>query len=243
MASRSRWLRYLERILLLVGVILLTIYAVARLHSQISSRLAVERFKAAQLVNPRNAPNSVSERTGEEVDFGLWSEKRVQEYKESLLTKKDAPLAVLRIPQIHLEVPVFDGTDELTLNRGVGRIVGTSRPGQAGNVGIAGHRDGFFRVLKDIAVGERVDLLTPNRTDAYVVDKVVIVNPEDVHVLESTSVPSLTLVTCYPFYFIGSAPQRYIVHASIADADHPKDGPGDQSQAEVTKTNQKAREN
>ena len=233
---------YLERILLVVGIFLLTVYVVARLHSRISSRLAVEQFKAAQLEVPQNAPGSGPTRASEEVDFGLWDEKRIQAYKESLLTKTDVPLAVLCIPKLHLEVPVFDGTDELTLNRGVGRIAGTSRLGQGGNVGIAGHRDGFFRGLKDIAEGERIDLVTPNRPETYFVDKVEIVDPDDVHVLKSTPVPSLTLVTCYPFYFIGSAPKRYIVHASIADADHPKDGPGDQSRAEFTKTNQKERQ-
>jgi len=242
MSSRARWLRYLERFLFVVGAILLTTYVVARVHSQLSSRLAVEQFKAAQSADPHNAPDSGLLWTGQEVDFGLWDEKRIQAYKDSLLIKADTPLAVLRIPQIHLEVPVFDGTDELTLNRGVGRIVGTSRFGQVGNVGIAGHRDGFFRGLKDIAGGEKVDLVTPRRTDTYVVDKVEIVDPDDVHVLEPTAVPSLTLVTCYPFYFIGSAPKRYIVHASIADADQSKDGPRDQSRAEFTKTNQKERQ-
>ena len=235
MVARTKSLRYVERFLMVVGVILLTIYVAARVHSQVSSRLAVEHFKAAKLEVPQNAPGSSPTRASEQVDFGLWDEKRIQAYKESLLTKTDLPLAVLRIRKLHLEVPVFDGTDELTLNRGVGRIVGTSRIGQEGNVGIAGHRDGFFRGLKDIAVGERVDLVTPERTGTYIVDKVVIVSPDDVHVLEPTSVPSLTLVTCYPFYFIGSAPRRYIVHASIAVAYHSKKDPRDQSQAEGTK--------
>jgi sortase A len=122
---------------------------------------------------------------------------------------------VLRVPKIHLEAPVLDGTDDLTLNRGLGHIVNTAKPGEIGNLGIAGHRDGFFRGLKDLGVGDRLDLSLPNRTDTYVVDSVKIVDPRDVSVLEPTSEPSLTLVTCYPFYFVGSAPQRYIVHASI----------------------------
>jgi len=112
---------------------------------------------------------------------------------------------------------VFDGTDDLTLNRGVGRIAGTARPGQGGNLGIAGHRDGFFRGLKDVGAGDQIELKIPGRTEVYQVDDVQIVKPTDVQVLEDRGVPTLTLVTCYPFYFIGNAPQRYIVRARATD--------------------------
>jgi sortase A len=121
---------------------------------------------------------------------------------------------VLRISKIGLEAPLLDGTDALTLNHGLGRISGTARPGEPGNLGIAGHRDSFFRRLKDLGSGDTVDLTTGSGVDHYVVDQIEIVRPNDVHVLEPRPVPSLTLVTCYPFYFIGSAPLRYVVHAS-----------------------------
>ena len=117
-----------------------------------------------------------------------------------------------------MEAPLLEGTDDVTLNRGVGRIEGTAHPGEDGNLGIAGHRDSFFRVLKDIKVGDRVDLEGLERSDTYVVDQVEIVDPGDVSVLRPRSKPSLTLVTCYPFYFIGSAPRRYIVHALRQDS-------------------------
>ena len=133
----------------------------------------------------------------------------------------DPPLAVLRIPKVHLEVPVLDGTDDLTLNRGVGHIVGTVRPGEDGNIGIAGHRDGFFRALKDVGPGDTIELVTPKRVVRYAVDQIVLVRPEDVSVLQPRSRPSLTLVTCYPFYFVGSAPQRYIVQASVVGPELP----------------------
>ena len=113
-------------------------------------------------------------------------------------------------------MPVYDGTDDLTLNRGVGRIIGTARLGEAGNTGIAGHRDGFFRGLKDIAPGDRIDLVLTSQTSHYVVENIQITSPDDVSVLQPTPKASLTLVTCYPFYFVGSAPQRYIVSASFA---------------------------
>jgi sortase A len=122
---------------------------------------------------------------------------------------------VLRVPKIHLEVPVFEGTDQLTLNHGVGRIIGTAQPGQPGNLGIAGHRDGFFRGLKDVREGDEIELQTLQGTQSYLVEEIQIVQPENIEVLLPRAVPSLTLVTCYHFYFIGSAPQRYVVTASL----------------------------
>jgi len=215
-ATRTGLLRRVEQLLLAVGVILLAIYGAARIHSYVSSRRAIERFKATY---PPASPKTLSPsqpQIHEQVDFSLWSEKRIRDYKESLLTKTDLPMAVLQIPKLHLEVPVFDGTDDLTLNRGLGWIEGTAKPGDEGNVGLAGHRDGFFRGLKDVVAGDQMQLSVADRTDTYVIDHIQIVSPDEVSVLEPSFTSSLTLVTCYPFYFIGSAPQRYIVHASLA---------------------------
>jgi sortase A len=149
------------------------------------------------------------------VDFELWSEKRIAAYKETLSHNFDAPVALLEIGKIHLEVPVFNGTDEPFLNRGVGRIIGTARPGEGGNLGIAGHRDGFFRALKDVTVGDAIDLITTDAHRSYKVDNITIVTPNNVSILRSRNVPTLTLVTCYPFYFHGDAPQRYILQCSL----------------------------
>jgi sortase A len=206
-----------ERSLMVLGLALLAVYAGARFQGAILSRASIQSFEALRARSPVTEGKQVRQDSSG-VDFSLWAEKRVEAYKASLAQPFDQPLAVLRVAKIHLEVPVLDGTDDLTLNRGVGRITGTARLGQRGNLGIAGHRDGFFRALGDVEVGDTIDLLTPDRTDKYVVDKVQIVYPHDVSVLQPTSKASLTLVTCYPFYFIGSAPQRYIVHASIV---HP----------------------
>ena len=90
-----------------------------------------------------------------------------------------------------------------------------ARPGEIGNVGIAGHRDGFFRGLKDVAIGDTLELVTEKRINTYVIDRIVIVEPSDVSVLGARPNPSVTLVTCYPFYYVGSAPHRYIVQASL----------------------------
>jgi sortase A len=155
---------------------------------------------------------------GRPVDFRLWAEKRVKAYKQAAASRMGAPLAVLSIPRLRLAVPVFEGTDELTLNRGAGRIAGTAMPGQLGNIGIAAHRDGFFRSLKDIRPGDRIELAQLRHRFVYTVDNIRAVDPSDVTVLQRRPRPSLTLVTCYPFYFVGDAPQRYIVQASLEDS-------------------------
>jgi LPXTG-site transpeptidase (sortase) family protein len=150
-------------------------------------------------------------------DFRLWAPERIQAYQASLQERGCAPTAVLRIPSIGLEVAVLEGTDDLTLNRAVGRIAGTARPGEAGNVGIAGHRDGFFRVLKDLAPDSPLELETlDGRRLCYRVQEIRVVRPSAVEVLDPTPEPSVTLVTCYPFYFAGSAPERFIVRAVLA---------------------------
>lgn len=127
-------------------------------------------------------------------------------------------IAVLRIPGIKLEVPVGYGTDEGVLRRGAGLVEGTAAPGTRGNVAIAGHRDTFFRGLENVAVGDLVELETFDRRLTYRITTLSVVEPTDVHVLADSGESELTLVTCYPFYFVGSAPQRFIVRAVVADA-------------------------
>jgi len=202
-----------ERLLLVIGFVLVAAYVAARIYSAVSSRAGLREFwrthTAATAQPEKGRP-----------DFRLWSEGRVAAYKASLNATSPSALAVLEIPSIELEVPVFEGTDELTLNRGVGHIEGTPLTGKGGNAGIAGHRDGFFRGLKDIRPGDTIDLVSQTGTNRYVVDEILIVAPEDTWVLQPRPLTSLTLVTCYPFYFVGSAPQRFIVHASVTDAGH-----------------------
>jgi sortase A len=155
-----------------------------------------------------------------EPDQTLWSPARRRGWQEALLNKGPAPIAVLRIARIGIEVPIVEGTDEWTLNRAAGHIAGTADPGTEGNCGIAGHRDGFFRGLKDIVVGDTIELETLRDTEIYRVERTWIVDPDTVSVLDPTPSCSLTLVTCYPFYFVGSAPQRFIVRAVRAATAH-----------------------
>jgi sortase A len=205
-------LRRVERALLSVGLILIAVFAVAHVAGRASASLALQKF--AESYDRQSIQGSGPDTS---VDFSLWSAQRIREYKESVIHDTGLPLAVLRIPKLRLEVPVFDGTDDLTLNRGAGRILGTARPGESGNTGIAGHRDGFFRGLKDIGLGDSLEFILPGRAERYVVSDIQITTPDDVSVLRPTATPTLTLVTCYPFYFVGSAPQRYIVRATRSE--------------------------
>jgi sortase A len=207
----------LERLLLFLGLLLVSGYAAVRIYSVVYSRATLWEFRRNQRTTTRRSSNPYQPSLGIP-DFRLWSPKRVEAYQASLTANFPVPLGVLRIPAIGLEVPVLEGTEDLTLNRAVGHIDGTPIPGEEGNIGIAGHRDGFFRGLKDVHLGDYFDLYTEKGNTRYVVDEIHIVPPEDVSVLGPRPRSSITLVTCYPFYFVGSAPLRYIVHASTTDA-------------------------
>jgi LPXTG-site transpeptidase (sortase) family protein len=129
-----------------------------------------------------------------------------------------SPIGRLNIPSIDLSVMVLNGTDEWVLNQAVGRIEGTALPGKSGNLGIAGHRDRHFRVLRKIREGDEITLTTTQGTFRYGVANTQIVNPADTRVLKPSSQPCLTLVTCYPFYYVGNAPKRFIVKAHLLPA-------------------------
>lgn len=203
--------------LMVAGVILIGIYVAARVDSIVMSRIALHEFAEAQRKKPAPAKSDAAPQAAKnKVDFSLWSAERIAAYKRALSKEFAPPQAVLQIPKIGLEVPVFEGTDKLTLNRGAGWIKGTARPGEDGNIGIAAHRDSFFRGLKDIVVGDRIELLSASGKETYTVEKIRIVKPTEVHVLKDHNQPALTLVTCYPFYFVGSAPLRYVVRATPA---------------------------
>lgn len=117
----------------------------------------------------------------------------------------------MEIPRLHLSAVVFEGTDDPILSQGVGHLTGSALPGQNGNVVLAGHRDSFFRALRNIRTGDMVEVTTEHGTRRYAVKSTEIIEPTQVSVLEPTRTPTLTLVTCYPFYFIGHAPKRFIV--------------------------------
>ena len=227
-----------ERVLLVVGLALSAFAVFMYVGGRIYSRGAVARFHS----DP-HAPAAKTSPTSEtQVDYSLWSPKRIAEYKAVLAQHFDEPLAILKVNKIHLEVPVFEGTSDPVLNRGAGRVEGMARIGEPGNVAIAGHRDGFFRGLKDVVVGDSIELETAAGTQAYRIDSITLVDKTDVSVLKPASVPELTLITCYPFYFVGSAPQRYIVHASLnGDTKTPNEPVKASLQATASRTKEMTR--
>ena len=233
--ARQAGLLWFERICVCAGLVLLVVFAGFRLQQSESSDAGLVAFyqqvEAATLAEP-SAANAVSSGIvatdsnlptaagsgvalpAEAPEFELWSDKRIRDYQESLAQVTDTPLGVLRIERLNIEVPVYNGTEEVILNRGVGRIIGTARINADGNLGIAGHRDGFFRPLKDIKTGDVLELQTIHGAVRYRVGSTVIVDPSDVSVLAPTPERTITLVTCYPFYFVGHAPKRFIVQAT-----------------------------
>ena len=130
-----------------------------------------------------------------------------------------AVIGRVEIPAVGLKVPMLENYDPDSLKRGVGHIPGTALPGGLGNLGLAGHRDTFFRPLRNIRVGMLIDVVTAEGKFAYKIESTEIVNPDEVRVLDIRNTPELTLVTCYPFNFIGAAPRRFIVHARLLSLD------------------------
>jgi len=130
----------------------------------------------------------------------------------------DGLIGRIEIPRLLLSAVVVEGIDKTTLRRAVGHIPGTALPGQAGNVGVAGHRDTFFRGLKDLRMKDEIQFSTLNGDFQYVVESRIIVEPDNVGVLAPSSGNILTLVTCYPFFYIGTAPKRFVVRARQAPA-------------------------
>ena len=119
----------------------------------------------------------------------------------------------LSVPRLHLSVMVREGIDGKTLQLAVGHIPSTVLPGQPGNVGVAGHRDTFFRGLKDLRATDEIHFSTATGDFSYEVESLMIVEPDDIAVLAASSINTLTMVTCYPFSYIGNAPKRFIVRA------------------------------
>jgi len=140
----------------------------------------------------------------------------------------------IKIPRLKLSAVIFEGTDDQTLGRGVGHLAGTATPGETGNLVLAGHRDTFFRPLKNIREGDVIEVTGPEGVSRYKVEFTQIVAPEATEVLRSTGGSTLTLITCYPFRFIGNAPDRFIVRGQKVDKEesnenvslsHTKSGP------------------
>lgn len=220
--------RWIEVLLLATGVLLLAVYGAARLDRVLSANALLRSFQTASTETPARYTDTAPIQPASPANSDAHESR--SESSERPSTNRDAstaetPLAVLRIPKLHLEAPVLEGTDARTLNHAVGRIAGTAGPGERGNIALAAHRDSFFRNLGKLRAGDSLVLQTATTEDTYVVDQIRIVKPEDVWVLNPRPSPTLTLVTCYPFRFLGSAPERYIVAASLVERQASNNNP------------------
>jgi sortase A len=143
----------------------------------------------------------------------ILTEKQPHEIQPKPAIKTGDVLGRLDIPRLGLSVAVLQGTNSRMLRLGTGHIEGTPLPGEVGNIGIAGHRDTYFRRLKDIRKNDEIQFQAATGLFRYQVDWVKVVAPDDLSVLSPSSESALTLVTCYPFYFVGPAPKRFVVRA------------------------------
>lgn len=211
--------RWFEVITWLAGLALIADYTALRVSASLDGARAVEVFEQRRESQPDALSTGRSILHRGAVDQSLWSPSRIEAFRRTAL--RETPQAVLRIPALFIQVPVYSGTHESQLDRGAGHIDGTASldaagpDGIPGNVGIAAHRDGFFRRLKDVRPGQTLYIDTPTQTLRYRVIRARVVMPTETAVLSPTTVPTITLVTCYPFYFVGPAPQRFVVQAEI----------------------------
>ena len=148
-------------------------------------------------------------------DTSLWAPGRVADYQASLQAELPPVVGVLEIPSVGVKVPVYQSNSELVMDRGAGIIDGMAYPHEPGNIGISGHRDGYFRALKDIKVGDPILLETLEGPKRFHIAATEIVAIGDKRLLRDTKDQTVTLVTCYPFYFVGHAPKRFIVTAQL----------------------------
>lgn len=146
-------------------------------------------------------------------DQSLWDATQIKDYEEALQADYPPPLGILTISDLNIQVPIYNGTSEHILDRGAGRIRGMARMNDDANLGISAHRDSFFRGLKDIEKGTVILIQSTHGVEKYEVSNINIVAKTDTSVLAPVDQKTLTLVTCYPFYHVGAAPERMIVTA------------------------------
>lgn len=198
MTSRAP-LRWLQRGLLLLGLLLLALWSKAAYESR--SFQSAESWKLeTALGNVVSAPSKAAL-----VAVPAFDASRVKE--------PDAALGRIEISRLRIAAIVAEGVDQKTLRRAIGHVPWTALPGRPGNCALAGHRDTFLRGLRGVRVNDLIRIVTLGGTYTYQVAWSKVVEPRDIEVLDSTATRSLTLVTCYPFEFIGHAPQRFVVRA------------------------------
>jgi sortase A len=199
-SRRRRWLRLLERLLLIVGLLSVGYFGYVSVETALYQSLENRELDAilASAPLPSALPTLPT-----------------QPRPRRVAPANGVAMGRIEIPRLGVSAVIRAGSDARTLQLAVGYIPGTALPGEHGNTGLAAHRDTFFRRLRDIRTDDEVRLVTPEGTFVYTVEGTHIVKPADTWVLEGTTKAVLTLVTCYPFTYVGSAPERFIVRAAM----------------------------
>jgi sortase A len=212
--SGARPLRWLERVLLIAGAAALIWCAVIVGDRVLAQRNALRAMEIARAVDELTRSMTVSSKeSSQQVPFDEPS-------RHVPATIGDA-IASLSIPRLQLSAMVLHGSDAQTLQRGPGHLEHTALPGDTGNIVIAGHRDSFFRPLRHVQVGDDIFLETREGHFHYRVSSLRVVGPREVSVIAPTSEETLTLITCYPFWVLGNAPDRFVVRAARVDERGP----------------------
>jgi len=190
--ARRGWhfLSWIRHFFLLIGVLLLSYVALVLVHARLYQHNALNTLDQQIHANAATAGTHA-----------------IPSLKEGDVVGR------ILIPRINVTVAILQGTTPQTLRLGVGHIDGTPLPGEAGNSGIAGHRDTFFRNLRDLRSGDTIQIQTVAGISNYKVDWLQIIDPKDTAILTPSKGSEITLVTCYPFHYIGSAPERFAAHA------------------------------
>lgn len=222
---RRGW-RLLERLLLIIGIVCLGYYAYVSAESALYQAYETRELDAILSSGPAASPVAappLAELAAEPISppqpeiRAATAEPASPKRPGSYAAKAVGMLGRLEIPRLRVSAIVRSGTDSRTLRLAIGHIGGTALPGEPGNIGLAAHRDTFFRRLGEIRPNDQVRIVTAQGTYTYRVEGTTIVEPDDTWVLDHTDSPALTLITCYPFRYIGSAPQRFIVRARLAE--------------------------
>ncbi len=211
--------RWIERLLFLTGVVCLGIWAYAFVDARLTQKREEQRLEEALRQRSEARVAQASATPAAETDALESFQREEETFTSEADLEEGALIGRIEIPSVGVSAIVLHGVDDKTLRRGVGHIPGTPLPAHGGNFGLAGHRDSFFRALKDIRQNDTIELTTLDGTFEYKVEWTKLVTPKDTFVLADEGTPALTLVTCYPFYYVGSAPKRFIVRA------HRLDGP------------------
>jgi sortase A len=228
MPARQNLMRLVERLLWVLATTTLGLFLVATGEGRIYQLYLNWKFDAAilrtqateniQLTERTAGRKAATEKQAGSTDMAKPVQRLSNDFRSTAPPENSAPfLGRLQVPRLKMSIMLLEGADDATLRRGIGHIPGTALPGERGNTAIAGHRDTFFRALREIRKNDQITIQTLDSEYHYVVESIIVVNPEYVNVLADSGRSVLTLVTCYPFQLVGPAPKRFVVQASLQE--------------------------